>query len=332
MPRLNGQVHVVTGGNSGLGLAAVGVLARKGAVVVLACRGGAKRGEAAKRKLNLQAIEAKTVHPMELDLTSFASIRQFVADLQHHFGRLDGLMLNAGLGGPRAKVEAAPPTIEGFEAVFGTNHVGHFYLTILLLPLLMRQGIDAPLVGRIVSVSSSSHWDADGLNFQAYGGGLAINGEDDGSPPEDLPPQNVDKARMYAESKLANIVFARALSARLEKHWAHKQRIADAGRRVLANSVQPGFVLTEMTRTKNRDQKWAMYSPEEAVLTQIYCQTSEDVAVLNLTGQHFLPIAALAKYGRDTSLSAASDELGQALWNWSLRAVQRHDAGIIAPL
>ncbi len=145
LPHLGGKTIIVTGGNSGIGYEAALALAGKGAQVVLACR-DPRRAETAVQTLR-QAHPSAAVEVGQLDLASLDSVRRFAADFQARHQRLDVLCNNAG-------VMAIPysRTADGFEMQFGTNHLGHFALTGLLLDRL-RSTPGA----RVVNVSSGAH-------------------------------------------------------------------------------------------------------------------------------------------------------------------------------
>jgi NAD(P)-dependent dehydrogenase (short-subunit alcohol dehydrogenase family) len=150
IPDLSGQVALVTGANSGLGLVTARELARHGAQVVMACRDTAK-GEAARTALLADTgVPAEQVEVRALDLASLESVRGFAAGWQ---GPLDVLVLNAGVMAPPKR----RPTADGFELQWGTNHLGHFALAGLLWPVLVeREG--RPLShARVVTVSSGAH-------------------------------------------------------------------------------------------------------------------------------------------------------------------------------
>lgn len=206
VPDLEGRVAIVTGANSGIGLEAARVLAARRAHVVLACR-DAGRGAAA-----LQAIRAS--HPdasaevAPLDLASLASVRGFSNAFLARHDRLDLLCNNAG-------VMALPActTADGFEMQLGTNHLGHFALTAQLLDRLLA----AP-AARIVTVSSTMH----------RPGRLRW---------EDLQLQrSYGKWRAYAQSKLANLLFAFELDRRLRR----------AGARAISVAAHPGYAATNL--------------------------------------------------------------------------------------
>src|SRR2546430_2448296 len=145
MPDLTGRVVVVTGANSGLGLEGARGFAARGARVIMACRNTAKGEEARKRIVGDRA--GATLEVMALDLASLTSIRRFADDLAKRVERLDVLCNNAGVMAlPRSE------TADGFEMQIGTNHLGHFALTGLVLPLVL-----ATANARVVSQSSGAH-------------------------------------------------------------------------------------------------------------------------------------------------------------------------------
>jgi retinol dehydrogenase-13 len=209
---LAGKTYIVTGGNSGIGLVTVEQLARQGAHVVLAARRPAE-GERARAEL-MQRAPRGSIEVAELDLASLASVRQCADALLSRHDAVHGLVNNAGvMNTPRGK------TADGFETQLGTNHLGHYLLTELLLPALRR---GAP--SRVVNVSSCFHdmaqgregrIDFDDLHFErrAYDGWAA-----------------------YAQSKLANVLHAKALAGRL------------TGSGVTTASVHPGWVRTNLIR------------------------------------------------------------------------------------
>ena len=145
IPDLTGKIAIVTGANSGIGYEMARALARKKTTVILACRNKDK-GEAAVRQIAQEYPKAKA-GLVQLDLCDLASIRRFVDEFASHHDRLDILINNAGImKTPFGK------TVDGFELQFGTNHLGHFALTGLLLDRI----IHIPQA-RVVSVSSGGH-------------------------------------------------------------------------------------------------------------------------------------------------------------------------------
>ena len=204
LPDLTGRVAVVTGANSGLGFHTARELTEHGAEVVLACRNVAA-GEAAAARLGSRARAA------ELDLASAASVRKF-ADAWH--GPLHLLINNAGVMAPPNAVRTA----DGFELQFGTNHLGHFVLTGLLLPALVSSG-----AGRVVVVASIAH---------RSGTAAVLDANAD-------PVYNPQLA--YANSKLANLLFADEL----------QRQLAERGLPVTAAAAHPGVAATGLFTSRD---------------------------------------------------------------------------------
>jgi NAD(P)-dependent dehydrogenase (short-subunit alcohol dehydrogenase family) len=206
IPDLTGKTVVVTGGNSGIGLEAARQLAGKGATVVLACRDVAKAANAA---ADIQRTHAGAkVETMALDLASLASVRDFAARLSAAHPRVDVLCNNAG-------VMALPyrRTADGFEMQIGTNHLGHFALTGLVLERLLG----AP-GARVVNVASGMHR-AGRIRF------------------DDLQwERGYRKWLAYGQSKLANLLFTLELERRLEAARA----------RVISVACHPGYAATNL--------------------------------------------------------------------------------------
>lgn len=209
IPDQTGRVVVITGANSGTGYAAVQVLAEKGATVILACRNDGK-AQAAAQSIR-DHLPSASLEVVSLDLGSMTSIRAAAGAILARHSRLDLLLNNAGV-----MVPPAGKTAEGFETQFGTNHLGHFAFTGLLLDRL-RSTPGA----RIVTMSSGAHkigkMQFEDLNFErGYKPWVA-----------------------YGQSKLANLLFAYELQKRLEK----------AGDPTLSVASHPGWARTELQRT-----------------------------------------------------------------------------------
>lgn len=184
IPNLTGKTALVTGANSGLGYEISTVLAAKGAHVIMACR-NVDKGEQAAGLIRSQTPKADLV-VKALDLADLASIRRFAVDIQQQYAALHILCNNAGIMAiPRRE------TADGFEMQFGTNHLGHFALTgLLLAPLLNTAG------ARVVHVSSGLH-ERGTINFADLMGKTTY-----------------EKWTAYSQSKLANLLFAYELQRR----------------------------------------------------------------------------------------------------------------------
>jgi NAD(P)-dependent dehydrogenase (short-subunit alcohol dehydrogenase family) len=202
MPDLSGRTAVVTGANSGIGFAAAAELARAGAHVVFAVR-DLERGRAAAAKVRGSAEVRR------LDLADLASVREFAAGWD---GPLDLLINNAGV-----MMLPEQRTRDGFEMQFGTNHLGHFALTNLLLP---------HITDRVVTVSSGAHRMGDGfIHFE----NLNLDGI--------YSPQ-----RAYSQSKLANLLFTLEL----------QRRLTESGSRVRTLAAPPGWAATNRNSRQPR--------------------------------------------------------------------------------
>jgi NAD(P)-dependent dehydrogenase (short-subunit alcohol dehydrogenase family) len=218
VPDQSGRLAVVTGSNTGLGYDTARVLAARGAHVVMAVRDAAK-GEAAASRIRQASPSAKvTVH--KLDLGSLASVREAAAVMAADYPRIDLLVNNAGVMYPPKST-----TADGFELQFGTNHLGHFALTGLLLPNLLD--VDG---SRVVVVASIAHNIKAKIDF------------------EDLQweRRKYDRVAAYGQSKLANLMFAYDLQRRLA--GSAKARDKGKGTKTIAVAAHPGVAATELTR------------------------------------------------------------------------------------
>ena len=207
IPDQSGRTAVVTGANTGLGLETAKALAVRGAHVVLAVRNVTK-GEAAAEWISRSVPDAD-LELQRLDLGSLASVREAADEIKTKHERIDLLINNAGVMTPPKET-----TADGFELQFGTNHLGHFALTGLLLDRLL------PVVGsRIVTVSSIGHRFSRGIRF------------------EDLQwERSYNRLQAYGQSKLANLLFTYELQRRL------------IGQHTTALAAHPGGSDTELAR------------------------------------------------------------------------------------
>ena len=209
VPGQQGRLAVVTGANTGLGFETARVLAGRGASVVLAVRDTEKGKRAAARIAGTAPGANVMVQP--LDLTSLDSIRAAAAELRARHPRIDLLINNAGV-----MLTPRQTTRDGFELQFGTNHLGHFALTGLLLEQML------PVPGsRVVTVSSLAHRIRARINFGD------LQGE-----------RSYSRVAAYSQSKLANLMFTYELHRRL---W-HGMRAT------IAVAAHPGLASTELTR------------------------------------------------------------------------------------
>ncbi|MBB0243895.1 SDR family NAD(P)-dependent oxidoreductase [Streptomyces alkaliphilus] len=209
VPAQDGRVAVITGANTGIGFETARVLAERGATVVLAVR-DTEKGEDAAARIAATVPRAK-VSVRELDLASLASVRAAAERLRAEHARIDLLVNNAGvMYTPKAT------TRDGFELQFGTNHLGHFALTGLLLDRLL------PVPGsRVVTVSSMAHRFRSEIDFE-----------------DPRAERSYDRISAYGRSKLANLLFTRELQTRL----------ADRKADTVATAAHPGLSATELMR------------------------------------------------------------------------------------
>jgi NAD(P)-dependent dehydrogenase (short-subunit alcohol dehydrogenase family) len=210
VPDESGRVAIVTGSNTGLGYDTARVLAARGARVVMAVRDTAKGDAAAARIRELSPGAEVTVHA--LDLGSLASVRAAAAELAAAHPRIDLLINNAGVMYPPKQT-----TADGFELQFGTNHLGHFALTGLLLKNLL--GVDG---SRVVAVASIAH------NIRAKIDFADLQWE----------TRRYDRVASYGQSKLANLMFTYDL----------QRRLAAAKAKTIAVAAHPGVAATELIR------------------------------------------------------------------------------------
>ena len=290
LPDLSGRTMIVTGGNSGLGLETVRALAGKEAHVVLACRDAARAAGA--------VDEVRRSHPdasleaMTLDLASLASVRDFAKAFLDRHERLDVLCNNAGVMALPAR-----KTADGFEMQLGTNHLGHFALTGLLLERLL-----AMPSARIVTVSSTMH-KIGKIHF------------------DDLQwERSYRKWPAYGQSKLANLLFTYELQRRLE---ARSQN-------AIAAASHPGYAATNLQATgprmagssfMERATGWAngvfAQSAAMGALPSIYAAAGPDVK----GGDYFGPDGFMENAGHPTRVKSNARshdrEVAARLWEIS---------------
>jgi NAD(P)-dependent dehydrogenase (short-subunit alcohol dehydrogenase family) len=219
MPSQAGRRALVTGANSGIGFFAALELARKGALVLLGARDPIK-GEAAAARIRSEVREAK-VEQVLLDLASLAAVRAFAEAELARGERLDLLINNAGVMAPKSR----ELTADGFEMQFGVNVLGHFALTVLLLPALERAATRSGPAPRVVTIASIAH-KRGRIDF------------------DDLQSERrYDAMTAYRQSKLADLMFALELDRRLRA----------AGSRAMSVAAHPGVAQTPLfLRTEHK--------------------------------------------------------------------------------
>ncbi|MHB8604756.1 MAG: SDR family oxidoreductase [Thermoplasmatota archaeon] len=279
---MDGRVVLVTGANSGIGRETARALARLGARVVMACR-SVERGEEARAEL-LRENPAALLQVEKLDLASLREVRDFAREFALGEGRLDVLVNNAGF-----HTAHWTPTRDGYESTFAVNHLAHFLLTRELLPLLEQS---AP--SRVVTVASDAH----------RGGRIAFD--------DLMGSERWNGLQAYAQSKLANVMFAYALARRLD------------GTNVTSNAVHPGSVRTGWGRGSRSGVFGlgvALASPfllsaEKGALTSIWAASAPELA--GVSGKYLVKRAV----GESTRASRDVDAQ-ERLWAESERLVER---------
>jgi retinol dehydrogenase 12 len=266
------QTAVVTGANTGIGKATALALAREGWRVFVAARSAVK-GDAAVSAIRA-ATGSESVWFLALDLADLSSVRACADAFLARGEPLHVLVNNAGVAGRRGL------TRQGFELMFGVNHLGHFLLTQLLLDRLVSS---AP--SRVVTVSSDAHYSARGIDWEAVR----------------RPARGLTGMPEYAVSKLCNVLFSQELARRT------------AGNGVHSYALHPGVVASDIWRrvpwpvrpivTRN------MLSVEQGAATSLYCATSPKVA--SQSGLFYQSCAL-----REPS-PVATPELGAELWERS---------------
>lgn len=272
---------IITGANTGIGKENAIDLAERGGKVYIACR-DVKRGEDALKEIKERSQSDKVIF-LQLDLSSLASVREFSEKFHKLESKLHILINNAG-------VMMCPKsyTKDGFEMQFGTNHLGHFLLTHLLLDL-----IKASAPSRIINVSSSAHKFGDIERDNLMG------------------EKSYGRVKAYGQSKLANVLFSRELSKKL------------AGTGVTVNSCHPGAVKTELQRhihpiiTHVIGPLFEPFfkTPWEGAQTQI--RMAVDPSLENVTGKYFADCEEAA-----TSKHATNDDTATWLYEKSLELVK----------
>ncbi|MBJ6360380.1 SDR family oxidoreductase [Paenibacillus sp. GCM10012307] len=275
------KTAIVTGASAGMGLETAIGLAKEGLHVIMLCRNEA-RGQQALEKVRA-ASGSDALELALCDLGSLASIRSFAAEFVARNEPLDVLVNNAGVVSIKREL-----TSDGFESMMGVNHLGHFLLTLLLLEPLKRAE-----QGRIVVVASGAY-KIGRIHFH-----------------DPHLSKGFNAAKGYPQSKLANILFTRALAKRLK------------GTSVTVNSLHPGAVSTSIGVSRDTGFGQSFHkllkpfflTVEEGSQTAIYLSVSPEVK--GTTGEYFYK-----KRVQKLSARAADDESAERLWTWSLKETE----------
>lgn len=286
IPPLDGKVILVTGGSSGLGKQAITYLAQHNPSQIWLATQNIEEAEAACNDIRQQAPQAD-LRILPLDLASLDTVKQAAATFAARVDRLDILMLNAG-------VMSIPPglTEDGFEKQFGINHMGHALLTKLLLPLLTRTAKDSDDV-RVIVVTSYSHWNAPegGILFDSL----------------KTPAAHLSGSQRYAQSKLANILFARHLASQYPDLTVAAVHPGAADTNLHANATDSRLIDRIVNRYVYRFIIFS--SVATAAKHQVWAATTKGLK----SGEYYEPLG-IAGGGRP---EGRDSQLAQKLWDWT---------------
>ena len=281
---LSGKRYLITGANSGIGLATAYHLRRANADVLLGCRSTAK-GQDAITQLG-KVPSTGSMHLIPMDLSSMASVKHAAELIRSTVDGLDGIVNNAGIMGTPQQ-----STVDGFELQFATNHLGHFLLNYLLFDLVLIRS------GRIVPVSSMVHHMAPGINFA-----------------DPMFRSTYSAGAVYAQSKLANLMYGLELARRLDA----------AGLAVQSICAHPGYTATHLQTTGPTGIQRRIWSVMNVfALTPEVGATSEVLAVAGdqaVNGAYYGP----TRFGNtrgpvgDCRISAAAQNVEHARRLWTL--------------
>ncbi|KAK7440996.1 short-chain alcohol dehydrogenase [Stygiomarasmius scandens] len=283
IPDLSGKVVIVTGGNSGIGKHTIQALLEHNAKVYMASR------NAEKAKAAIDDLKAKTGKEalfIQLDLADLRSVKRAAEEYLSKENRLHILFNNGG-------VMVSPIdelTAQGYDLQFGTNVLGHFYFTKLLLPTLLSTAQITGQSVRVVNTSSIAHVAFTKLDFDSFRDGKAR--------------RRIGKNRLYGQSKFGNVVFSNELA----------RRYGDKG--IVSTSLHPGMLKTELQRHLGFLQKHVLepmlHPAELGALTQLWAGTLPDPEGKELNGKYLLPWARVGSPAK----SAEDPKWGVQLWEW----------------
>jgi len=238
IPNLTDKTILITGANSGLGLSSAKILALKNATIVMTARSLSKCNEARKELISLHPEISKNLICDELDLGSLQSIKDFSERYKKSNRPIHSLMLNGGVMNSELKL-----TKDGFEETVGVNHVGHFYLTNLLLDVVIKS---KPSTIAVVSSDIHADSDSDVVDIESM-----------------KNPETFSAVTQYSRSKLLNVMFSNELSRKL------------ISKEVYVNSLNPGAVFTNLSHNWNLPTivksvlRLVMWDSDFASITQV---------------------------------------------------------------
>ncbi|CCO34593.1 hypothetical protein BN14_08697 [Rhizoctonia solani AG-1 IB] len=299
IPDLTGQVVIVTGGNAGVGKETCKALLNKNAKVYLAARSKSRADDA------IEWLKAETNGKapifLELDLGNLDSVRKAAEEFKSKEQELHVLFNNAGVMTPPVEQRTA----NGYDLQFGTNVLGHYFFTTLLLPTLIHTAKSSPLArghARVINTSSSA------VYFVPKGG---IAWETLGTDASSTAAcKKLGTGGLYAQSKLGNVLFSNELA----------KRYADQG--IISSSLNPGNLQTDLQRhipwLVAKAMNLFLYPASYGALTQLWSGTSLDGE--SHSGKFLIPWARVG----DAGPSSHDEKLAEKLWSWLEEQVKGH--------
>ncbi|KDQ62477.1 hypothetical protein JAAARDRAFT_170871 [Jaapia argillacea MUCL 33604] len=281
IPDLSGKVIIVTGANTGIGKETAQTLLSHNAKVYVACRSQEKAEQAIK---DLKVATGKDAEFLKLDLADLKAIKASVEEFTSKEKELHVLFNNGGV----MMCPVDMTTADGYDLQFGTNVLGHWYLSKLLLPTLLETAITTPEGKvRIINTSSSMHAFGD-LNFKTF---------------KDGPERTkVATRNLYAQSKFGNVVVSNELA----------RRYGEQG--IVSISLNPGNIKTDLARYMSGMERTfinkILYPAPFGALTQLYAGTMPEC--LEMNGKYLVPWARLGP----PKPSSDDPRLGERLWSW----------------
>lgn len=292
---LSGKVILITGGNVGIGAAVVQALAPHDPEAIYICARNTTTAEALVNEIKETSPSTKSnLEVLQLDLSSFESVKKCAAEFKSKAKRLDIMFLHAGVAGVSPKL-----TQDGYEIEFGINHMGHALLTQLLLPKMLETKQQDPQADlRIVSTSSRAYLRAGAIDVsQMHDANAFSNGV----------------LKHYGHSKLANILFVKKLSELYPT--------------ITSTAVHPGVVKSEIYDRARKDGSFWLYwlsypvvaltgiSTEEGAKTQLWAATADGVQ----NGKYYEPVANQV----DATVFSDSKQIDE-LWDWTEKELAKH--------
>ncbi|KAJ7285968.1 NAD-P-binding protein [Mycena rebaudengoi] len=295
VPDLTGQIFLCTGGNAGIGKETCRVLVARNAKVYLAAR-SEERAQAAIDDIR-RSTGKSNIHFLHLDLADLASVRKAAEEYMSKEQELHVLINN---GGVLHSPGIGPQTAQGYDVQFGVHVLGHHFLTVLLMPTLLRTAngevSGTPRRVRVISVSSDAH------EMTAPKQGIVWDSLQKGDAA--MPARKkLTGTRLYGQSKLGVVLISSELA----------RRYGDLG--VVSISLHPGGVKSELLRNLNPAIAWIVekiriYPISLGIITSLYAATSE--AALDMNGEY---LTAWARR-QVPSKHAQNPELAEKLWKW----------------